>query len=129
MVAVDPGNGPGEAGQQDVEVPVVVIVAPGHRTGGESSQRSTGVGEGATIMAIDIADMAGIRTAGQQDVQVSVVVVVAPGRRAEFDARQGGVDVEERAAAEIAVDLADTTGARPACQQDIEVPVVVVVAP
>src|SRR5438309_1938548 len=75
--------------EQDVQIPIAIIVSPGRRTGGEAIERGDNVHKSAVAgVTIDscLRPIVGVDTRNQQ-VQVAIVIVIAPG---EHTAAQGG---------------------------------------
>ena len=69
-----------EAGNEDVEVAILVVVRPGHVTLLHIRQTSTAIGKGAGIVPVEPAD--GTTTAvsaGEEEIEVTIVVIVPPG--------------------------------------------------
>ena len=118
----------GLAGQQDVQVAVVVVVAPGDRAVHDPRQPRADVGEGSLVVAVHDGNGVLVVGAGKQDVQVAVVVVIAPVDRTAGNPLQPRSDVGERPRI-VAVDPGDMGDTDTAGEQDVQVAVVVVVAP
>ena len=134
VVAIDLGDAGapvGEASQQDVQVAVAVVIAPSRRGAiADGRQPGADVGEGAaTIVAVHLGNVAAAAAAGEQQVEVAVAIVVTPGDGALLDGRQARGDVGEGAVAVVAVDSHDPSTVGPTLNGDVQVAVVVVIAP
>ncbi len=123
------------ARDQDIEVAVVVVVAPRGLAIRDIRQAARLGGEGvAALILIKRRERCPARAAaGEQHVQVTVVVPVAPRDAGVVAARElAAADIGEGAAAVVAIDAGDRLGGATAGRtrvQDVEVTVAVVVAP
>src|SRR6185503_4047293 len=123
------------SGEQDVEVAVIVIIAPGDRGQfhrGQTHGRVTERGVGAATVSIHLRDATSGHEAGEQDVEIAILVVVTPCHGALLDVVQSGSHIGEGGIVPAAVSVQlgrgneVDVGAR---DQDVEVSVVVVVPP
>ena len=121
-------------GHQEVEIAVVVVIAPLRRAVAHPGQISVDIDKAAVVIAVDVSFIgaAGAGIAAQEEVEIIVVVIIAPGEDAGGELGQVGVDVD-KAAVVVAEDTAEgiyrrQTVALPGDRQ-VEIPVIVVIAP
>ena len=131
LIAVEiRGNTPVVAAVEQVEVPVIVVITPGDVAVGHARQVGVDLGERAVaVVMIDDGRTGATIEATDGEVEISIVVIVAPGTRCVTHPVQAGVDVGEGAVAVVVVNFGGVGRAGVTSQQNIEIAVIVVVAP
>ena len=115
------------ASQHQIEFAIIVVVAPRQCAGRNLRQARLNVSEDATAIVVQ---HPGLGLARQQNIQPPVAIVVTPrrARRERVAGYQSGVDVREQAAV-VTIDSGNRRGAVVTGQHQIEIAVMVVVAP
>ena len=86
------------ADDHEIEVAVIVVIAPGGRGPDQAQEFSIRNAERAAVVAIDARNPAIVRVAGEEQVEVAVVVIIAPRRRSPEQAQQSGIRIRQRSA-------------------------------
>src|SRR5262245_53396397 len=93
--------------------------------GGELSWRRRSSVDSGGVISIDPAHP----LARQNDIKVPVIIVITPGNGSVVDARQPSVYVSKGAIPVVPIDAAKGGGARFPCHQQVQLPIVVKIAP
>ena len=116
--------------EQNIEIAIVIIVAPGHGTGTNPAQAGANIAKNAAGILIGFSDgVIPSIISREQNVEIAVVVIVPPSHGAKVNSSQPGANIAKDASG-ILIDFGD--GVTPAIhsrEQNVEIAVVVIVTP